>query len=314
MPIAYLGLGSNIGDREDNINKALRLICQRVAVEKVSSLYESEPWGYHDQPDFLNAVCRTTTNLSPRELLALAKEIERSLGRKPRFRNAPRPIDIDILLYENMVIVEADLVIPHPRMVERAFVLVPLAEIAPEAVHPQEGKTVEELAAKVKDKDKVRLAGQSGAPPSTSCRSDSKVVIRPLAMKDYDDAWRLWHLCKVPVGATFDRAAVERLVQRNPELILVAELNGMVIGTVIGALQGSQGHIFNHAVDPRCRGRGIGTRLFQEVEQRLIKMGAREIEVMVPKDSLDGKKFFEDAGFKDDSRYVFMVKQYPAGT
>lgn len=145
MATAYLGLGSNLGDRKLNLTQALELLSRKVTVGTVSSVYETEPVGYAQQPLFLNAVCRISTSLSPGQLLRLAKEIEAKLGRAPSFRNAPRTIDIDILLYDGQVVESRDLTIPHPRLAERAFVLAPLAEIAPGLTHPATGKTVAEL-------------------------------------------------------------------------------------------------------------------------------------------------------------------------
>jgi len=141
----YLGLGSNLGDRKHNLAQALELLSKHVVIEQVSSIYETEPAGYREQPLFLNAVCRISTGLNPEKLLRLAKKIEAELGRTPGFPNAPRPIDIDILLYGDEVISGKELTIPHPRLVERAFVLVPMAEIAPDLVHPVSKKTVKKL-------------------------------------------------------------------------------------------------------------------------------------------------------------------------
>jgi 2-amino-4-hydroxy-6-hydroxymethyldihydropteridine diphosphokinase len=143
--VVYLGLGSNMGNRQDNLDKAIGFLSQRLRVGKVSSVYETEPVGNPNQPRFLNLVCQVYTTLAPRELLNLAKGIESKLGRVPGKSNAPRPIDIDILFYGDQVIETPELVIPHPRLVERAFVLVPLAEIAPDLRHPVIGKPIEEL-------------------------------------------------------------------------------------------------------------------------------------------------------------------------
>lgn len=153
----YLGLGSNLGDREQNLARAMDLLAQRVKIEKTSSLYLAEPVGNRDQPLFLNAVCRGQVSLDPGELLGLVKRIEASLGRKAGFRDAPRPIDIDILFYGDSVVNLPHLVIPHPGVPDRAFVLVPLAEIAPDLVHPVNGRTVAEMAEAVRDRQGVRL-------------------------------------------------------------------------------------------------------------------------------------------------------------
>jgi len=155
MATVYLCLGSNLGEREKNLTQALTMLSQKVNLEKVSSIYETEPVGYKEQPFFLNLVCQVSTNLSPGNLLHLAKAIESKMGRVPSFPNAPRVIDIDILLYDTQIIETQDLIIPHPRMTERAFVLTPLAEIAPGLVHPQANKSIAALAASVEGHNKV---------------------------------------------------------------------------------------------------------------------------------------------------------------
>jgi len=136
----FLGLGSNVGDRLLNILKAIDLLKEFIRVEKVSTIYESEPWGVEDQPPFLNCVLLGETSLTPSELLKEIKRVEREVGRKERFRWGPREIDIDILLYEEEVVELPDLEIPHPYIRERDFVLVPLLEIDPDLKDPLSGE------------------------------------------------------------------------------------------------------------------------------------------------------------------------------
>jgi len=156
----YLGLGSNLGDRQANLERAVELLGQRLDMVKMSSVYETEPVGYEDQPMFLNAVCRVKTDIGPLQLLSLVKGIEASIGRVPGFTDGPRLIDIDIILYGDMVMMDPELTIPHPRMAQRAFVLIPLAEIAPGLVHPFSGESVEEMVANVDGIDGVKKAGK----------------------------------------------------------------------------------------------------------------------------------------------------------
>ena len=153
---AYLGLGANLGDRLANMREAVRLIDEEGAcrVTARSPVYETLPVGVEDQPDFLNAVIAIETSLGPAELLRLCKSIEKRLGRTRTNKWGPRVIDVDILLYGDMPVREDDLVIPHPEMIGRAFVLVPLAEIAPD-VEVEAGLTAREAAARV-DRGGVR--------------------------------------------------------------------------------------------------------------------------------------------------------------
>lgn len=169
----YLGLGSNLGSRENNLAQAIRRLGEpspqggKLRPLRASSIYETAPWGYADQPAFLNCVVGAETDLTPLALLALGQQVERELGRQPSFRYGPRLVDVDILLYGDLVLDLPDLQIPHPRMTQRAFVLVPLAELAPQLVyptlHPALRLTIAELARRVDGKDGVK---RWGPPPA----------------------------------------------------------------------------------------------------------------------------------------------------
>ena len=141
----YLALGTNLGDRMDNLRRAIAALSPSVKVTALSSVYETPPWGYADQPAFLNMALAAETDLEPLALIAFLKKLETDLGRKKTFHNGPRLIDMDILFYDDLVFEQADLVIPHPRLHERAFVLVPLNDVAPDRMHPVLKRTVRDL-------------------------------------------------------------------------------------------------------------------------------------------------------------------------
>lgn len=153
----YLALGTNLGDREANLQAAREALSSRVRLIRASSIYATPPWGYIDQPEFLNQVVEVDTVLKPLPLLHFLKDIEVKLGREATFRNGPRLIDLDILFYGQAVIDGRILTVPHPRLQDRAFVLVPLDEIAPDFVHPALQQTVHELLAAVDGEGIQRL-------------------------------------------------------------------------------------------------------------------------------------------------------------
>lgn len=143
--IVYLALGSNLGNRLANLKNAISNLPPQMDVKKKSPVYETPPWGYVDQPAFLNQVVMAETYMEPENLLSHLKRLETVLGREPTFENGPRVIDIDILFYDDLVLDSPPLVIPHPRLHTRGFVLVPLNDIAPDLVHPVLGKPISEL-------------------------------------------------------------------------------------------------------------------------------------------------------------------------
>jgi 2-amino-4-hydroxy-6-hydroxymethyldihydropteridine diphosphokinase len=157
MTRVYLALGSNVGDRAKNLREAVRLISDAgVRILRRSSVYETEPLGYLDQDWFLNSVVQGETELSAVELLRRLRAIEEQMGSKKAFANGPRLIDLDILLYGDETISQNELQVPHPRMLQRRFVLVPLAEIAPQLQHPGWSGTALEMLAQTTDRSAVR--------------------------------------------------------------------------------------------------------------------------------------------------------------
>lgn len=163
--VVYLGLGSNLGNREANLRMALRWLEPLVRVEAVSSLYETEPAGTGGPP-YYNAVARAVTGLTPQALLRHAKNVEWDIGRRPAPRWAPRPIDIDVLVFGDETVNEPDLIVPHPLLAERAFVLVPLAELAADLRPPGAKAPVAELRSQVETRGVTKLRGPEWAGPA----------------------------------------------------------------------------------------------------------------------------------------------------
>lgn len=166
MPvIAYIGIGSNVGDGAANCRKAIELLAKAGSVVSVSSFYHTEPVGRHEQDDFINAVAAVETDRSPRDLLSVCQAIEDRLGRKRGIRWGPRTADLDILLYGDLVFDQPELTIPHPQMALRKFVLAPLAEIAPDAMHPRLCRTAVQLYRELKDPHTVIKCRQETKTP-----------------------------------------------------------------------------------------------------------------------------------------------------
>jgi 2-amino-4-hydroxy-6-hydroxymethyldihydropteridine diphosphokinase len=151
MPIAYLGLGANLGDARKTVQAAADSLRDHQAVRslKLSSLYRSKPWGITEQPDFINAAAELHTELAPLELLALCLKLEERFGRQRREKWGPRELDLDLLLYDSLQLEQEQLVLPHPHLTERLFVLQPLVELAPQLVHPVNGRPLAQLLAEL---------------------------------------------------------------------------------------------------------------------------------------------------------------------
>lgn len=161
---AYLGLGSNLGNKKENIKKALTVLGKKpgITLLQYSSIYLTEPVGVSRQPDFYNCVAMIKTTLSPHSLLSAVKRIESELGREPDSHFLPRPIDIDILLYGDTEVDSLDLMIPHSRLSKRAFVLVPLLEINPDLIHPISFKPLREYLTDIDPPQKVERVIDAG--------------------------------------------------------------------------------------------------------------------------------------------------------
>ena len=144
--VVYLALGSNMGNRAANLKEAIASLAPQMEVKARSAVYETDPWGFKEQEKFLNQVVRVETYLKPEQLIKHLQRLEVALGRKESFPNGPRLIDIDILFYDDLVLYSPALTIPHPHLHERAFVLVPLMDIASDLVHPVKKKSIRELA------------------------------------------------------------------------------------------------------------------------------------------------------------------------
>ncbi|HTP00286.1 MAG TPA: 2-amino-4-hydroxy-6-hydroxymethyldihydropteridine diphosphokinase [Anaerolineales bacterium] len=163
MPVVYVSLGTNLGDRLANLRSAVDALRSMpgMVVLAESGIYETPAWGYEDQPTFLNMAVKAETNLEPHALLTRLKELEKELGRTPTFHWGPRVIDMDILFYDDLLLNTPELVIPHPRLQDRAFVLVPLADIATDVMHPVLHRTVGEMLAAVDAKEIKRFGEET---------------------------------------------------------------------------------------------------------------------------------------------------------
>lgn len=151
--LIFIGLGSNLGNRQEALRLAIESLQPEILPLASSHVYETPPWGYADQPAFLNQVIKAQTNLSPFATLKKLKQIEKDLGRKPNFRYGPRNIDLDILFYNDEIIETEQLTIPHPELIRRAFVLIPLLDIAPDMLHPVEKLSIKKLSEKIDSKN-----------------------------------------------------------------------------------------------------------------------------------------------------------------
>ncbi len=171
LSTAYLSAGSNLGDRKGNLERAFSSLHRAgIKLEKISSYFETEPVGFRDQPWFLNVAVEVRTHLAPPDLLEACQAIEAIQGRVRSFKDAPRVLDLDILLYEDLVVDEPRIVIPHPRLAERRFVLEPLAQIAPDVSHPVFKKSIRSLLESCTDSSAVRTYSRESPPDESLYR------------------------------------------------------------------------------------------------------------------------------------------------
>jgi dihydropteroate synthase/2-amino-4-hydroxy-6-hydroxymethyldihydropteridine diphosphokinase len=173
----YLGLGSNLGDRVKYLEQAVSLLSTEIVITAESSIYETPPWGFTDQSPFLNQVVKGTTNLTPGNLLDFLKAIENKIGRKETFRYGPREIDIDILFFDDLIIEEDDLVIPHPKFHERVFMLVPFSEVDPNFIHPTQKQKISDLLKKQDHSDIKVLISKGKKPMHQTLKINDKEFI-----------------------------------------------------------------------------------------------------------------------------------------
>lgn len=155
MHTVYLALGTNVGNRREMLNQVVEALGKELSEIVYSNIYETKPWGFREQENFFNMVIKGITELSPQALLHSVRSIEKKLGRQKRFRNGPREIDIDIVFYDELVLHTSDLIIPHPRIAERDFVLQPLIDIDPNVVEPVAGKAVAALYEQLAEGEKT---------------------------------------------------------------------------------------------------------------------------------------------------------------
>jgi 2-amino-4-hydroxy-6-hydroxymethyldihydropteridine diphosphokinase len=179
MTAAYIALGSNLGDRLDLLRRAVARLAGLGTIAALSSVYETAPVGYTDQPAFLNAVIMLETERSPVALLRSLLAIEAGLGRVRSFPNAPRTLDLDLLLVGDQIVSSPELALPHPRLHERAFVLVPLAEIAPAVIHPVSGKSIAALLEELGDTSGVRRLENASLHPGLPTGAPAGLGPRP---------------------------------------------------------------------------------------------------------------------------------------
>ena len=159
MADVFISVGSNLNDRHGNIRWALDIMTSFFRLDDISSLYETEPWGWKHQGWFINAVITGGFREDPLELLKLLKDVESRMGRTVGIQNAPRPIDLDIIVFEKLIVSTNELTIPHPRVTERKFVLLPLKDVLPDFIHPESGKHIDQLIRECPDQSMIYRIG-----------------------------------------------------------------------------------------------------------------------------------------------------------
>ena len=262
---AYLSLGSNLGDRHALLTEAVRLLGERTGrVVRLSSFVETEPWGFQSDNPFLNAALCLETPLGPTALLDATQQIERDLGRTAKSADgvyADRPIDIDLLMLDGVVLSEPDLCLPHPAMAGRRFVLEPLAEIAPEALHPTEGVSVAELLRRL---NRPRI-GRADAPTDELLAAVNRLLPQ-LSTK----------------ARPLDATALAALLAREATHLYTAAdelgtLCGMATLCLCSSPTGTKAWLEDVVVDASCRGRGYARALVEHIIKEAARLGAKAL-------------------------------------
>ena len=296
MPLLYISLGANTGSRAATLRLALEALDRRLGRRVgCSSFYETEPVGFASPHKFLNAAAAYETELTPRQLLCVTQEVERQLGRTSKSRDgryADRPIDIDLLMLDGVVLSEPDLCLPHPAMAGRRFVLEPLAEIAPEALHPTEGVSVAELLRRL---NRPRI-GRADAPTDELLAAVNRLLPQ-LSTK----------------ARPLDATALAALLAREATHLYTAAdelgtLCGMATLCLCSSPTGTKAWLEDVVVDASCRGRGYARALVEHIIKEAARLGAKALCLTSRPARQAANALYVSMGFERRETNVYQLK------